>query len=547
MGVTNTSLLSIFVGGNDKADFPNIQGCAVSRNMITETNGEVKYLRSLQGKKFYRQIEQSVKNCTGSFYASVGLDAENRVPSSFWCFGSSVYELRPSGTVRKLFDGKLDYDYGFTFVESGGERPFLLICDGNNLYAYNLYKGDLQQVKMPLGITGDTIVPSSVSCLAGSIIVSDKNTGYAYYSQPYILSNDKMKIAKKDGDGNVVYKDKYTIDYEEASVLDGNIFYDSDGALQYKNAESSSDSIVCLKAVGDVLTVYGRCSIEFWTRSESEGMTWVRTNYTSNSSLGVRSARAVGVFNNVQGFLGCGNRNGFGIYTINGTEISKVSPTWLDEMMFESTLNAVFAYGYSYSNHSYYVVHFKDKNNLERSFAYDLVTGEWHERTSIDSTTGKTEASHYVYPIFNREGKLIYGGYRTKRYASLFEARKDYWYEDLNDEVKTSFVRSRQTPLIIDSERMFLINALSIEGNFGNCEDRTITPECMLEISRDGGYTYGSTVVRKLPLTGEYKKRVAWNNLGIARNCVIKFSTSSPIDLTISNASLTTVSLGYRF
>ena len=547
MAVTNTSLLDIFVGGNDKADFPNIQGCAISQNMITETNGKIKYLRSLQGKKFYRQIEQSVKNCTGSFYASVGLDAENRVPSSFWCFGSSVYEVRPSGTVRLLYTGKLDYDYGFTFVESGGERPFLLICDGNSLYAYNLYNGDLQQVKMPLGITGDTIVPSSVSCLAGSIIVSDKNTGYAYYSQPYILSNDTMEIAKKDGDGNVIYKDKYTIDYEEVNVWDGNIFYDSDGALQYKNAESSSDSIVCLKAVGDVLTVYGRCSIEFWTRSDSEGMTWVRTNYTANSSLGVKNARTVGVFNNVQGFLGCGNRNGFGVYMINSTEISKISPTWLDELLFESTLYNVFAYGYSYSNHSYYVIHFKDKNDRERSFAYDLISGDWHERTSIDSTTGKTETTHYVYPIFNREGKLILGGYRTKRYASLFEARKDYWYEDLNSTVKTSFIRGRQTPLIIDSERNFLINALSIEGNFGNCDDRTITPECMLEISRDGGYTYGSTVVRKLPLTGEYKKRVAWNNLGMVRNCVIKFTTSSPIDLTLSNASLTVVNLGYRF
>ena len=302
-----------------------------------------------------------------------------------------------------------------------------------------------------------------------------------------------------------------------------------------------------MKAVGDVLTVYGRCSIEFWTRSDSEGMTWVRTNYTSNSSLGVKSARTVGVFNNVQGFLGCGNRNGFGVYIINGTEINKISPTWLDELLFESTLNNVFAYGYSYSNHSYYVIHFKDKSNRERSFGYDLISGDWHERTSLDITTGKFETTHYVYPIFNREGKLILGGYRTKRYTCLFEARKDYWYEDLNSTVKTSFIRGRQTPLIIDSERSFLVNALSIEGNFGNCDDRTITPECMLEISRDGGYTYGSTVVRKLPLTGEYKKRVAWNNLGMVRNCVVKFSTNSPIDLTLSNASLTTVSLGYRF
>ena len=82
-------------------------------------------------------------------------------------------------------------------------------------------------------------------------------------------------------------------------------------------------------------------------------MTWVRTNYTSNNSLGLKNARTVGVFNNIQGFLGAGNRNGFGVYIIQSTEIEKVSPVWLDELLFKSSLTNVFAYGYSYSNHSY--------------------------------------------------------------------------------------------------------------------------------------------------------------------------------------------------
>ena len=37
-----------------------------------------------------------------------------------------------------------------------------------------------------------------------------------------------------------------------------------------------------------------------------------------------------------------------------------------------------------------------------------------------------------------------------------------------------------------------------------------------------------------------------WNGLGLVRNCVIKFSTSAPVDLLIQNASMATVSLGYR-
>ena len=263
MNVVNTSVIDSFVGGHNKAESPNIQGCSISNNMITEVNGEVKYLRSLFGKKFYKELTVGKYNCTGSFYASVGLETENRLPSSFWCFNSQVYEVRPSGNVVKILSGRMDKEYGWTFVESGGERPYLLICDGNTLHAYNLYTGEMKLVEMPLGITGETIVPSSVSCLAGSIIVSDKNTGYAYYSQPYVLSNDTMEMLRKDSDGNIITDGDKKPLYEQVSVWNGNIFYDMYATLQYKNAESSSDSIVCLKAVGDVLTVYGRSSIDF--------------------------------------------------------------------------------------------------------------------------------------------------------------------------------------------------------------------------------------------------------------------------------------------
>jgi hypothetical protein len=158
----------------------------------------------------------------------------------------------------------------------------------------------------------------------------------------------------------------------------------------------------------------------------------------------------------------------------------------------------------------------------------------------------KAEATHYVYPIYNREGKLIYGSFNTTKECALYEARKDYWYEDITETQKLSFVRGRQTPVILDSERDFILNALSIEGNFGNNQDRNKVPQCMLEVSRDGGYSYGATIVRNLPNTGNYHKRVMWNGLGLVRNCVIKWSTSSPIDVLLQNASITIVSLGFR-
>lgn len=549
-----TSIISSFVGGSDKATFPNIQGCAISQNMMTEVNGEIKYQRSLYGKKFYKAISSEYGNCYFSFFPSVGMTADSGRISSYWVFGSTLYRLRPSGVVEGvIYNLSSNMTYGYTGVESGGEIPYLLFCTGERLYAINLLSGLPQLISMPTDIAGNTIVPTSVACIAGSIIVSNLNTGYAYYSQPYILSHDTMEIIRTtlgpDGKRVIVYKaDGVTPDTYEASVWDGNIFYDMYGALQYKNAESSSDNIVRLTSIGDILTVFGSSTIEFWIRGEVSGMTWQRTNYTANGSLGIKTTRSVGITNNIICFLGNGNRTGYGVFAINRTEIQKISPVWLDEIIFKSN-NVVdsFGYGYSYGNHNFYCLHIIDESGRNRCFTYDFASGDWHERVSQNVTNDKLDTTHYVYPIFTNEGKLLYGNYMTQNVAAIYEARDDYWYEDITDRLKKVFIRMRQTPLIIDSYKRFILNALSIEGNFGMCYDRSIQPQCMLEISRDGGRTFGNLIVRNLPKTGEYKRRVDWNGLGMVRDCVIKFSTNAPMDLVLSNASMTICPLNYRY
>ena len=545
-----TEVISLFVGGSDKASFPNIQGSAISQNMVTEVNGKIKYQRSLYGKKIYKSINSEQGNCYGSYYPSVGMTADSGRISSYWVFGNTLYRLRPSGVVEGvIYNLASNLTYGYTFVESGGERPFLLFCTGEKLYAINLLTGLPRLISMPTDITGNTIIPTSVACIAGSIIVSNLNTGYAYYSQPYILSNDTMEILQTDGQGNIIYgPDGVTPLYNTVSVWEGNIFYDMYGTLQYKNAESSSDSIVRVVSVGDLLTVFGTSTIEFWIRGEVSGMTWQRTNYTANNSLGAKTTRSIGKTDNILTFIGHGNKTGFGVFSIAGTQINKISPVWLDEIIFKSN-NIIdsFGYGYAYGSHSFYCLHLIDETGRNRCFAYDYNSNEWHERISQNVVNDKIETTHYTYPLFTNNGMLLYGNYLTQNEAAIYEARSDYWYEDITNNIKKSFIRARQTPLIIDSYRPYIINALSIEGNFGNCLDRSITPKCMLEVSRDGGYTFNNLIVKSLPKTGNYKQRIVWNGLGMVRDCVIKFSTNAPMDLLLSNASLTMMQLRYRY
>ena len=135
------------------------------------------------------QIADSSEGCQGSFVASVGLDSNRNVPDAFFVVNSKVFRIDYRWESHEV--GSIATGSHPTFAETGGERPLLLIADGFNLWYYDLKNGgSLRSIGLPNKINQESVAikPASVQVVAGSIIVNDVGSGYAYYSIPYPLS-----------------------------------------------------------------------------------------------------------------------------------------------------------------------------------------------------------------------------------------------------------------------------------------------------------------------------------------------------------------------
>jgi hypothetical protein len=62
--------------------------------------------------------------------------------------------------------------------------------------------------------------------------------------------------------------------------------------------------------------------------------------------------------------------------------------------------------------------------------------------------------------------------------------------------------------------------------------------KALLEMSNDGGYTYGNVIEASVGLRGQYSVRLKWLNLGMTRQCVLRVSFSEPCNWVISDSNI---------
>jgi len=67
-------------------------------------------------------------------------------------------------------------------------------------------------------------------------------------------------------------------------------------------------------------------------------------------------------------------------------------------------------------------------------------------------------------------------------------------------------------------------------------------PQMMLDFSNDGGHTWSNeawaSIGKKIGGIGEFKKRVIWRRLGMARDRVFRIRTTDPVSITLLSADI---------
>lgn len=521
--------------GTNRSRHPATMGAAWSCNMFREINAENNYLASVPGIKFMKRIHSSSR-CRGAYVSSVGLRSGNQRENAFVVFGTSLFLLDSAGNVSKL--GQVASGTNrVVFAETGGINPYLLVADGSNLWAYGLLEGGaLRRITLPERVTGDggQICPSHVCVVGGSVCITDRDSGFVYYSIPYPLNSDTREVFQTqivDGKRVPVYdpQNSLKIMTEQVDAFDW-MFYDSYGVQQYFNAETSSDNIKAIAAIGASLYLFGSKTVEIWQRGSGEYETWVRQSYTTNASNGLQAPYSVAICGSNLYYLGSGESFAKGFLMVSGQNYKKISPDWLDKKLMDETGDSAYSFAYAEGDHQFVVLQL---GNSRETWVYDVETNEWHQRTSRTLYSNEETAWRVTGLIW------FLGEFRAFcNDGCMYSFSDDYFSEDFGDTGKSlPMIRHRQGPLVVSDEKPFILNEIGIECNVGCWADYGLQPELMLEVSRDGGNTFGNVRSCKMGRTGQYSHRVRFYALGYQRLCVLRVTYSHPTSLELTACS----------
>lgn len=529
-------------GGTDFAiAAPNIEGSAISRNMFTERNteGDNKdvrtFLQSCPGIKYFDSFGDKY-NCDGMYVPSTGLSTMDYEQCLFVAYNGTIYRVDSSLNHEEI--GNYALGNTVVFAESGGERAILLWVDGNDIHGYNLKDGTTVEITLPKRIDAENqyIQPTHIAVVDGTIVLNDKGSSYTYYSIKFPL-NTAMRKVFDIVNGQVQY------DTDEITVLQKEVdsgvycFLDDYGVQKYFNGSTSSDKCIALTSVGPLLTMYGPSSIEFWQKGNAESyQSWQRTSYTINKEQGLEAPYSLATVNHSQFCIGTGKANAKCVLMINDTNVQKISPLWLDRILSDNDVKWVKGWSYSKNNHSFYL--FSIKNEC---YVYDVTTGQWHIRSSRNFYTGKIKNYMPLYAVW-WNNKIITGSSES---GHLYELDEKYYYEDFDNANRLPLLRMRQTPVVTADYKPFILQELTAECNTGAKEDYGTSAKALLQISRDGGYTYGNVIEGNCGRRGQYFVRLRWLNLGMNRQAVIRISYSEPTDFVISDSSIRIQPLNY--
>ena len=524
------------VGKTKLGKYPAVQGSDWSLNMFPEDNDGNAYMASVPGIRFLSEIFPG-KKCRGTYVSTRGLSSKGSDEDLFVCMGGAVFRVDADGSASSI-GGVSDTAERVCFAETGGERPLLLVADGVSLRCYDIVNGGtMRAVQLPERLDGSGLArPTHVAVVAGSVVINDTGSGYVYYSVPYPLSKEKRSLFRMGDDGKPVYKDDgLTVEtYEEDAELC--VFEDSYGVVQYFNGESSSDRVCAVYAVGSALYLFGPKSVETWQRGSSDYQTWVRTSYTINAANGMDAPYSVASVSERVFYVGSGESYGKAVLSVSGTSFEKVSPAWLDAKLLGESQESARGFCYSVEGHVFYVLQL---GALGETWVYDASGGAWHERSSRDRVSGMRKAWR-VGGVAWKGGKF----YAFTDDGGMYDFSGGYFYEDFSASDRLPMVRVRQGPVIVDGFRPFVFEELAVECNVGAWDDYSLSPKLLLEVSRDGGETFGNVRSASLGRTGDYSHRVRFHGLGFSRLAVARLTYSHPTDFVISAAEARAESTG---
>ena len=389
-------------------------------------------------------------------------------------WGSTVYEIYDSGSLTAYSRGTVASGTSPVWMADNGYH--LAIADGNQLYLHELGTTD--------DITGASITfsqPSHVRFIGGYLIAMAnggtlQERGRFYYS----------------------------------SLLDATTW----PALNYFTAEGFSDPLTAIDVRRGDVWLFGSDSYEVWSLTGDATRVFSRVG-SSHVKIGVSGRYSVASIGDSILWIGSSKAGADNVYLANGYEAQVISDVTISQVINGLDVGDAIAWTYQAEGHVYYILQFYTGDT---TLVYDLTTGRWHRRQSQkqDQSFGKWNCCYgeYLAPYgticgFGTGGQLVY-----LSSDAVTEADGSPIYRKLVT-----------TTTIVNGHPM-MCRELRAYFDAGRTLVLTDNPQCLMRVSKDGGYTWSNTRQRSIGKTGAYGQSTSWVNNGVARQLTFELSVS---------------------
>lgn len=391
------------------------------------------------------------------------------------------------------------------------------IVSGNELY-FVKRGGQTQLVGAVNGV-------GSVSMIANSthIAVAGNNSTYA------ANESEIIELPEKNLNG-AAYMDGYGIFTQEGTEkfwITGLDDMTTISALDFSSADVYPDVGVGLIDSNREVLIFGARSIEPWYNSGNASFPFGRAQ-GGVMEIGCSSGKSIAKIGETIFWLGDDSNGRLQVYAMAGRQPRAISTPAIDAIITErSSISSCDGFAYHQGGHSFYMLTWTDK-----TIAYDLNTGLWHERESRD--LGRWRGNHHAYAWQTH----YVGDWEN---GNIYEL--DLGTYDDNGEIIT---RDSYSPIIRPPVDRSIMHDLEITVDLGQGlnDGQGDDPELHLRWSDDQGRTWSSGTLVSIGEIGEYQNQVLFTRLGAFKSRVFRLSFSDPCKLVIHEALARIEALG---
>ena len=295
-------------------------------------------------------------------------------------------------------------------------------------------------------------------------------------------------------------------------------------ALSFASKEAYTDTLEAVAVDNSCLVLLGFISQEYWQDIGAFPFPLLRIP-GSPTDMGVAARWSVARCNGELIYLGRARRGGLSVVTIRNYRPVTVSTPDLD-FLFNEYVNPgdAIAFSYRQNGHEFYQISFQQQGV---TWLYDATSEVWS--TLLSGATTR----HYANFGCQFDFHVIVSDYRNGNLYILDPAS----YTDNGDLIARElitphfFVNTSFNKLHIYRLR------LDMEQGGGLNDGQGQNPQVMLQVSRDGGYTWGDEMWATCGAQGNFLSRAEWRRLGVSRNYVFKFRITDPIKTVLIGAA----------